>query len=52
MSTQQIGAAVGNTTGYAATVQETKRPKAGAVAIVAGTVNPSGSGQIFPTGRR
>lgn len=50
MSTHQVGTGVGNTVGLAQTVQLAKRPKI-QVALVAGTVNPSGSGQIFPTGR-
>lgn len=51
MSTKQIAPSIGNTVGIAATVQLGKRPKL-QIAIVAGTVNPSGAGQIFPTGRR
>lgn len=51
MATTQVGTGVGNTTGLAQTVQLQNRPKT-TVATVAGTLNPSGSGQIFPTGRR
>jgi hypothetical protein len=51
VSTQQVGDAVAKTIGLAQTLQLVKRPQI-KVAIVAGTVNASGSGQIFPTGRR
>jgi hypothetical protein len=51
MATNQIGTAVGKTTGIAQTIQLQKRPKV-QVGLVVGSVNASGSGQIFPTGRR
>jgi hypothetical protein len=47
----QIAASIGGTVGIAQTIQMEKRPKT-VFAVIVGSVTGSGSGQIFPTGRR
>lgn len=47
----QLGATIGGTVGIAQTIQMQKRPKT-VFGVIVGSVTGSGSGQIFPTGRR